>query len=241
MHADELALLNSIICAPEEDAPRLAYAKWLDEHGGGARAKYIRWKVLGPAAIGMVGPLSEFCERREEFNAIRRAAVAAFSDAAPAGCSQYFLQEDRYNRGLLTSIEADGAVLAPRLPELFRIAPITELHVPKNAFELLRCPEMRQVRTLALGYDNWTVTRAEMLQALLTCPYLDGLDQLSLGSVWFYDSKWTGEDDCYEDRLSTEDWDQLFARFGPRLVDGRLNALRQPLTPLKPWPDRPIP
>jgi uncharacterized protein (TIGR02996 family) len=217
MHADELALLNAIISAPDEDAPRVVYADWLDEHGGDARAKYIRWKILGPAAIGMVGAPGELYGRRAEFHAIRSAAVAAFADVAPAGCSQYFLQEDRYNRGLLTSIEADGAELAPRLPELFRVAPITALYVSRNGIELLRCPEMAQLRMLALGYSNWTSSPADLVQALVACPYLDGLERLHVDSI---DCSYHDEEDG-KDCLSSEDWDRLLARFGSRLVDDR--------------------
>lgn len=36
------ALLASVLAAPDDDAPRLVYADWLDEHGEGERAELIR-------------------------------------------------------------------------------------------------------------------------------------------------------------------------------------------------------
>jgi uncharacterized protein (TIGR02996 family) len=40
--SDETALLRAIGLHPEEDTPRLVYADWLEEHGSGARAEFIR-------------------------------------------------------------------------------------------------------------------------------------------------------------------------------------------------------
>jgi uncharacterized protein (TIGR02996 family) len=41
----ERAFLDDIIAHPEDDAPRLIYADWLDEHGDEARAEFIRVQV----------------------------------------------------------------------------------------------------------------------------------------------------------------------------------------------------
>jgi uncharacterized protein (TIGR02996 family) len=40
--SDETALLAAIRAAPADDAPRLVYADWLDEHGRPERAEFIR-------------------------------------------------------------------------------------------------------------------------------------------------------------------------------------------------------
>src|SRR5579859_4433991 len=39
------ALLRSVIDQPAEDAPRLVYADWLDEHGQSGRAEFIRTQI----------------------------------------------------------------------------------------------------------------------------------------------------------------------------------------------------
>jgi uncharacterized protein (TIGR02996 family) len=43
--SDEAALLAAIRAKPRDDAPRLVYADWLDEHGYESRAAYIRAMV----------------------------------------------------------------------------------------------------------------------------------------------------------------------------------------------------
>jgi uncharacterized protein (TIGR02996 family) len=40
--SDDAALLAAICAAPDDDAPRLVYADWLDEHGHPDRAEFIR-------------------------------------------------------------------------------------------------------------------------------------------------------------------------------------------------------
>ena len=39
---DDDAFLRAIADAPGDDAPRLVYADWLDEHGQPDRAEYLR-------------------------------------------------------------------------------------------------------------------------------------------------------------------------------------------------------
>src|SRR4051812_1415999 len=40
--SDGDALFQAILAAPDDDAPRLVYADWLDEHGDPDRAEFIR-------------------------------------------------------------------------------------------------------------------------------------------------------------------------------------------------------
>jgi len=44
---DEDALIRAIIAAPADDAPRLVYADWLDEHDEALRANLIRGQIAG--------------------------------------------------------------------------------------------------------------------------------------------------------------------------------------------------
>src|SRR5437773_1472485 len=43
--SESAALLAAVLAAPEDDAPRLIYADWLDEHGQPERAQFIRLQV----------------------------------------------------------------------------------------------------------------------------------------------------------------------------------------------------
>ena len=46
--ADELSLIDAIHVAPHDDAPRLAYADWLETHGAGDYAEFIRLQCQEP-------------------------------------------------------------------------------------------------------------------------------------------------------------------------------------------------
>lgn len=61
------AMLTAIAAAPAEDLPRLAFADWLDEHGQGARAEFIR------VQIELVRFESFEPAHRKEFNELARA------------------------------------------------------------------------------------------------------------------------------------------------------------------------
>jgi uncharacterized protein (TIGR02996 family) len=49
--SDADALLRAVICEPGDDAPRLIYADFLDEHGHDERADLIRWMVRIPSYV----------------------------------------------------------------------------------------------------------------------------------------------------------------------------------------------
>jgi uncharacterized protein (TIGR02996 family) len=51
--SEEVAFLRAIADAPEDDAPRLVYADWLDERGEAARAEYLRVECRGRGATGV--------------------------------------------------------------------------------------------------------------------------------------------------------------------------------------------
>src|SRR4051812_44991293 len=53
----ERAFLDDIIASPEDDAPRLIFADWLEDHGDPDRAEFIRLQVArakggNPEAVG---------------------------------------------------------------------------------------------------------------------------------------------------------------------------------------------
>ena len=48
--SDGDALYRSVLAAPADDAPRLVYADWLDDHGDPERAEFIRLQVASANA-----------------------------------------------------------------------------------------------------------------------------------------------------------------------------------------------
>jgi uncharacterized protein (TIGR02996 family) len=49
--AEQMGLLADIIAHPGEDGPRLIYADWLEDSGGGVRAEFIRAGVAGRPTV----------------------------------------------------------------------------------------------------------------------------------------------------------------------------------------------
>ncbi len=59
MNAESYALIRRIRERPDDDAPRLVYADWLEENGEGERAEFIRLMVKGePLTFGLI--ISQF-------------------------------------------------------------------------------------------------------------------------------------------------------------------------------------
>lgn len=69
MISDGPALLDAILADPEEDTPRLVYADWLEEHGQGERAEFVRVQVelwhLHAAGHGTTPTRPEGCPTAE--------------------------------------------------------------------------------------------------------------------------------------------------------------------------------
>ena len=59
------ALLAAILDAPDDDAPRLVFADWLDEHGEPDRAAFIRVQIER-ARLPEDDPRAEALKARED-------------------------------------------------------------------------------------------------------------------------------------------------------------------------------
>src|SRR5262249_20269221 len=56
--AEHPGFLQAVLDAPDDDAPRLIYADWLDDHGDPARAEFIRLQCRpDPRQVGRAGAL----------------------------------------------------------------------------------------------------------------------------------------------------------------------------------------
>src|SRR5215203_267031 len=110
--SDAAALLATIRAAPADDAPRLVYADWLDEHGHPDRAEFIRVQ----------------CElaRRDGPTLRRREAelLAAHHDALAGPLAAPHLRF-RFHRGFISSFGHSGvfAVNGPRTWTLLQFFP----------------------------------------------------------------------------------------------------------------------
>src|SRR5260370_19777710 len=78
---DEIAFLRTIQEQPHDDAPRLVFADWLEEHGDTARAEFIRVQI-DLAGLGNDDPRRPALAARERelLDAHQRELIAALGD-----------------------------------------------------------------------------------------------------------------------------------------------------------------
>ena len=81
------AFLHAILEAPEDDAPRLVYADWLDDHGQPARAEFIRLQCALAKLPPDAPQRPEMRQREEELLSLHSWEWAAgFGWRAAGGC-----------------------------------------------------------------------------------------------------------------------------------------------------------
>src|SRR5437763_4914099 len=97
---EESAFLRTIVERPDDDAPRLVYADWLEEHGNTPRAEFIRVQIeLAnlPAESPRRGPLA--VRERELLVRYQRKWIA------PLG---KWVREGRFSRGMLEHVQVQA-------------------------------------------------------------------------------------------------------------------------------------
>jgi uncharacterized protein (TIGR02996 family) len=138
--AEEAALLAAIHEAPEDDAPRLVYADWLEDHGESDRADFIRAQV----------ELARLDEADPRHPALLARARRSGMLTAPR-C-----------RPWVDHAEVEGLCAGPHLANLRRLS-IRE----ESALRLLRGPLAERLLRLDVGcYRSETVVRAVTAQPL---------------------------------------------------------------------------
>jgi uncharacterized protein (TIGR02996 family) len=114
------AFLSEICDSPEDDAPRLVFADWLEENGEPQRAEFIRLQVR-LAKMGEWEPeRAELLDREWELLAVYKPRWWGGTDSA--------LGQDRYHasflRGFLAHVALSADVLLQGGERIFREDPI---------------------------------------------------------------------------------------------------------------------
>src|SRR5262245_32988540 len=112
----EDAFLKAIAKDPENDAPRLVFADWLDEHGQPERAEFIRLQCA----------LIELPENHPDRppKAARAEQLLKVHEKAWLGPLCELLMEWRFWRGFVASAVVDLRVFVGKTREIFRHAPL---------------------------------------------------------------------------------------------------------------------
>src|SRR5262245_38374918 len=116
---DRDALWRAIIEDPDDDAPRLVFADWLDEHGDSEQAEYIRVHCA-------LGDPNTPAEDREAL-ARRARTLTGWRPPNLPGITW----GDHYDRGYPRRIDADGwPALKAAWETMFACAPVVWVTVP---------------------------------------------------------------------------------------------------------------
>ncbi len=181
MTSDERALLEAIHTDPDEDAPRLVYADWLEESGtvpNQTRAEFIRCHIR-------LAQLDELDPAYDSLDARCRELVRSHGDTwtkVEEGAKQRFFGYDEGGRGfekygMLSDTDLENA---ESLPELKHCV-LSELHLynlmPDSP--LIAWPRLRNVRKLSF-YCECYERDMPTLRRLLASPGLAQLEELDL-------------------------------------------------------------
>jgi uncharacterized protein (TIGR02996 family) len=185
---DEEALLRAVIADPDDDAPRLIYADWLDEHGDSDRAEFIRLQC----AIAERAPHGD---RPHDLFRRERELLAAHESEWSYPVGRLFRDSSlvltgraevgAFRRGFIYRVVCDASVLLDCAEELFAATPLEHLRLRDArgvARELFRLPLLSRLHALDLSYNR--LGDDEVYQ-LARCPHLKNLTFLDLAANSF--------------------------------------------------------
>jgi uncharacterized protein (TIGR02996 family) len=167
------ALLRAILDAPDDDAPRLVYADWLDEHGDAARAAFIRAQVE-LARLTPEDPTRTRIVQSERtlLNANRAEWIRWLPDWASA---------HDFRRGFVAWIRCDARSFLAQGDDVRRKTPLegVRLDGPDDiAVPVFRSRVLEGLRSLTLSINVPPLAWAQ----LAASPYVHWLSDLDLSS-----------------------------------------------------------
>ncbi|HKB04002.1 MAG TPA: TIGR02996 domain-containing protein [Gemmataceae bacterium] len=174
--SDRDDLLRAVLAAPEDDAPRLIYADWLDEHGHPERAEFVRLQCAMdriPPKTGRWRPLHE-----------RTARLEREWRATWAGAALKKVLNIEFRRGFVDRVRLTVEQFLASAEDLFGLEPLRTWEFTSNAFfvrgrnfaDVACCPAFDRVRGVACG----NYLPEELVTALAESRYLGGLRSLSV-------------------------------------------------------------
>ena len=180
MTPEEQALIDAVCAQPFADAPRLAYAAWLEgQIPPREQGEAIRLAI--DTAGKRLPSLPTLDDRAALLRAQRRlhALLETHADAWKAPVLQIAERCELY-RGMVASARVDAEVFVKRHDELLSLAPIVHLdlfNVPDHLVQVLKVPALRE-RIRALTVADQGLTDAHMRQLARTAP---------LPRLWYLD------------------------------------------------------
>jgi uncharacterized protein (TIGR02996 family) len=191
----EEAFIQAIRETPHDDAPRLIYADWLEEHGQADRAEFIRLQCRFARLTEDKPERSVLCLRAEsllrrhwdEWVGPLRAIVGPWRDRY----GERWMAEEypptglhRFERGFVDALALDAENLLRHADYLKRLVPLRELRLwraGRCADRLAEEPLLAGLSVLSFNdYYDSPLTAGDVA-ALANSPYLHGLSALYMG------------------------------------------------------------
>jgi uncharacterized protein (TIGR02996 family) len=173
MTQDE-AFLQDILASPDDDAPRLVYADWLDEHGDADRAAFIRLQCE-------LAKLEEWDARRPELERRQKRLLRLYAHQWSDGLVKK-LRGLEFRRGFLERADLPPNVFLANAEALFRHFPLRRLTLGASFGDpavraLAASPHLARLAELKVPYSRMT---AAGLEALVSSPHVRGLKVLDV-------------------------------------------------------------
>jgi uncharacterized protein (TIGR02996 family) len=191
----EEAFIRAIREAPNDDAPRLIYADWLEEHGQADRAEFIRLQcgcsqmlVTRPERSTLKASAESLLRRNwQEWVAPLGQIVGPWRDRYGEGWMQEQYHPDgleKFKRGFVESLSLNAVDFLRHVRELQRLTPLLMLRLWGAGF----CSDALAAESTLSGlavleftdYYDAPLTAHDMA-VLAASPYLEGLSALLLG------------------------------------------------------------
>lgn len=184
------ALLRAIAARPKDDAVRLVYADWLDEHGESEYAEFIRVQIAlhrNSDAKGAESPAELARLRSQERRLLSRHRTRWLQPFRELGAHGRVHGE--FSRGFVEEPVIDAAVFLERGAELFQLSPVETLYlnnVGALADPLRRCPHLAPLRRLA--FEGAKAIAPRDLRTVLESEHLAHLESLYLWEIPLQDA-----------------------------------------------------
>jgi uncharacterized protein (TIGR02996 family) len=165
--------LQHILAHPDDDAPRLIYADWLEERGD-PRGEFIRVQCE-LAAMHRYDPRRTDLEDRD--NTLLKKHARRWAEPLLR-----YVKRLEFRRGFVERISVSADLFLDQARYLFEAAPIRHLHLGKPRDQMPRlvsCPYLAGIQVLSLVSGKLGSTRIAQLAA---SPHLHRVETLKLSS-----------------------------------------------------------
>ncbi|HEY1065456.1 MAG TPA: TIGR02996 domain-containing protein, partial [Pirellulales bacterium] len=170
--SQQAALLRAVIAAPDDDAPRLIYADWLDEQGDSERAEFIRLQCALETSAADSAEDAAKIERESEL--LDRFACLWANDLQPE------VRGWTFRRGFVERIETNLQTSRDAIAAVLQKAPIRHIRDTSQMSDLSGVVAALPMFDRLTGLEFWgmyTVSDSQ-LREILTSPHLQNLKTL---------------------------------------------------------------